>query len=185
MIFCLSVLESLTYRYTVESRFLKPPGERQFGSRNQECASSAKKLNMLSTPMAWRNSRSFGGSSTITVSFPSISSSSYSFASAEWLNSDSISSSVRGSASKVAASSSHSKTMPRVIWHLKKVRTRRFAKSVFYFLRTDEKGSCIAIVKGKAVNLGDGEGIQVPCTLHFKGRTKFIHVLQQQLQKSN
>ena len=52
----------------------------------------------------------FGGSSTITFSSLSISSSS--FASAEWLNSASISSSVRGSASKVAASSSHSTTMP-------------------------------------------------------------------------
>ena len=32
------------------------------------------------------------------------------------------------------------------------------------------------------INLGGGEGMQVPCTLHFKGRTKFIVVLRQQLQ---
>lgn len=68
---------------------------------------------------------------------------------------------------------------------MKKGRTGRFAKTVFYFLRVDEKGSCIAIVKGKAVNLGDGEGMQVSCTLHFKGTTKFIDVLRQQLQKNN
>ena len=70
-------------------------------------------------------------------------------------------------------------------YDLKKGRTGGFAKTVFYFLRADEKGSCIAIVKGKAVNLGDGEGMQVPCTLHFKGTTKFIDVLRQQFQKNN
>ena len=47
-----------------------------------------------------------------------------------------------------------------IVGHLKKGRTGRFAKTVFYFLRADEKGSCTAIVKGKAVNLGDGEGMQ-------------------------
>jgi hypothetical protein len=72
-----------------------------------------------------------------------------------------------------------------IVGHLKKGRTGCFAKTVFYFLRADEKGSCTAIVKGKAVNLGDGEGMQVPCTLHFKGTTKFIDVLRQQLQKNN
>ena len=70
-----------------------------------------------------------------------------------------------------------------IVGHLKKGRTGRFAKTIFYFLRADEKGT--AIMKGKAVNLGDGEGMQVPCTLHFKGTTKFIDVLRQQLQKNN
>jgi len=69
-----------------------------------------------------------------------------------------------------------------IVGHLKKGRTGRFAKTVFYFLRADEKCSCTAIVKGKAVNLGDGEGMQVPCILHFKGTNKFIDVLRQQLQ---
>ena len=72
-----------------------------------------------------------------------------------------------------------------IVEHLKKGRSGRFAKTVFYFLRADEKGSCTAIVKGKAVNLGDGKGMQVPCTLHFKGTKKFIDVLRQQLQKNN
>ena len=52
-----------------------------------------------------------------------------------------------------------------IVWHLKKGRTGRFAKAVFYFLRADEKGSCTAVVQGKAVNLGDGEGMQV-FTMH-------------------
>ena len=72
-----------------------------------------------------------------------------------------------------------------IVGHLKKGRTGRFAKTVFYFLRADEKGLCVAIVKRKAVNFGDGEGMQVLCTHHFKGTTKFIDVLRQQLQKNN
>ena len=38
-------------------------------------------------------------------------------------------------------------------------------------------------MKGKAVNLGDGKGMQLPGTLHFKETTKFIDVLRQQLKK--
>ena len=34
----------------------------------------------------------------------------------------------------------------------------RFAKTVFYFLRADAYSSYTVIIKGKAVNLGDGEG---------------------------
>ena len=44
-------------------------------------------------------------------------------------------------------------------YDLKKGRAGGFAKTVFYFLRADEKGSCIAIVKGRAVNLGDGDSM--------------------------
>ena len=40
-----------------------------------------------------------------------------------------------------------------IVRQLKKGRTGCFAKTAFYFLRADEKGSCIAIVKDKAVNL--------------------------------
>ena len=69
-----------------------------------------------------------------------------------------------------------------VIGHLKKGKTGRFAKTVFYFLRADKSiNSCTVIVRGKAVNLGDGEGMQVPCTLHFKGEKAFIEVLRKQL----
>jgi hypothetical protein len=36
-----------------------------------------------------------------------------------------------------------------------------------YFLQADTYSSCTVIIKGKAVNLGDGEGMQVPCKLKF------------------
>lgn len=68
-----------------------------------------------------------------------------------------------------------------VVGHLKKGKSGRFAKTVFYFLRGDKDGSCSVIVGGKPVNLGDGEGIQVQCTLHFTGQKKFIEVLRKQL----
>ena len=39
-----------------------------------------------------------------------------------------------------------------------------------------------AIVTGKAVNWGDGKGMQVPCTLNFEGKKKNI-VLKNELGK--
>ena len=59
-----------------------------------------------------------------------------------------------------------------IVGHLKKGKTGRFAKTVFYFLRADKNNSCTAIVKGKPVNLGDGESMQVPCTLHTSTERK-------------
>ena len=41
----------------------------------------------------------------------------------------------------------------------------KFAKAVFCFLRTDEYGSWNVFIKEKPVNLGDGYGMQVSCTL--------------------
>ena len=35
--------------------------------------------------------------------------------------------------------------------------------------------------KDKAVNFGDGDGTQVPCTLFFKVSSNFIDILQRQL----
>ena len=64
-----------------------------------------------------------------------------------------------------------------IVGHLKEGKTGRFAGTISYFLWGDKKGPCAAIVKGKAVNFGDGEGMQVPCTLHFKGTKKFINAL--------
>ena len=37
----------------------------------------------------------------------------------------------------------------------------RFAKTIFYYMRADTRNSCSVVVKGKAVNLGDGDGMQV------------------------
>ena len=58
----------------------------------------------------------------------------------------------------------------------------KFAKIVFYFLGADEYGSCNVLIKGKPLNLGDGDGMQVSCTLNFVGRKKFICILQKTLK---
>ena len=54
-----------------------------------------------------------------------------------------------------------------VVGHLPKGKYRRFSKTIFFFLRADEYGSCkVRINKSQAINRGDGMGIQ--CI--FKGK---------------
>ena len=71
----------------------------------------------------------------------------------------------------------------RVVGHLKRGKSGRLAKTIFYFLRADTYSSCTVIIKGKAVNLGDGEGMQVPCKLKFFGQEKYVKILQKELKK--
>ena len=56
-----------------------------------------------------------------------------------------------------------------VVGHLKSGKSGRFAKTIFCFLKGDENNRCTIEVTGKRCNLGDGEGMQVPCLLHFEG----------------
>ena len=58
----------------------------------------------------------------------------------------------------------------------------KFPKTVFYFLRADEYGSCDVLIKEKPVILGDGNRMQVPCLLNFTGRKKFIDILEKTLK---
>ena len=39
-------------------------------------------------------------------------------------------------------------------------------------------------VTGKRVNLGDGQGLQIPCTILFKGEEKYIEILKKQLNSN-
>ena len=68
-----------------------------------------------------------------------------------------------------------------VVGYLMKGKSGRFAKTIFYFLRADKKNDCTVVVTGKAINHGDGEGMQVPCTLNFKGHRKWIDILKEEL----
>ena len=52
-----------------------------------------------------------------------------------------------------------------IVGHLPLGKDGKFAKAVFCFLRTDEYGSWNVFIKEKPVNLGDGDGMQVSCTL--------------------
>ena len=68
----------------------------------------------------------------------------------------------------------------------------KFAKTAFYFLRADDYGSwSVLIIKGKPVNLGDGDGMQVSCSLNFVDRNEvylyfvfYIKVLENKLHIS-
>ena len=54
-----------------------------------------------------------------------------------------------------------------IVGHLKKGKTGRFAKTLFYFLRSNPYSKCHAKVTGKRCNLGDGDGLQVPCIIYI------------------
>ena len=62
-------------------------------------------------------------------------------------------------------------------------KTGTFAKTIFYFLRAYKYSICELEITGKPVNLGNGEGMQVPCKLKLTGRSKFENVLLKIPQK--
>ena len=65
-----------------------------------------------------------------------------------------------------------------VIGHLPKRMSARFAKPVSYFLCASNENCCRVEVTDKRVNLGDVEGLQIPCVLHFSGEAKFVSKLK-------
>lgn len=69
----------------------------------------------------------------------------------------------------------------KIVGHLPLGKSGKFAKTIFYFLRADELSSCKVTVTGKPVNLGDGEGMQVPCNLTFIGTEKCIEILKKHI----
>ena len=65
-----------------------------------------------------------------------------------------------------------------VVGHLSKGRSARSAKTVSYFLRASNENCCRVEVTGKIVNLGNEEGLQISCILHFSGEAKFVSKLK-------
>ena len=63
-----------------------------------------------------------------------------------------------------------------VVGHRSKVRSAHFTKTVSYFLRASNESR--VEVTGKRVNLDDGEGLKIPCILHFSGESKFVGKLK-------
>ena len=62
----------------------------------------------------------------------------------------------------------------KLVGHLPLGEKRNFAKIIFHFLRADQFGRCDITVTVKAVNLGDGDGMQVPCVLSLSGQKSMI-----------
>ena len=58
-------------------------------------------------------------------------------------------------------------TDARVTDHLKKGKTGRYAKTDFDFLRANPMNAARITVTGKSVNFGNGQGLQIPCTILF------------------
>ena len=71
----------------------------------------------------------------------------------------------------------------KIVGHLKKGTSGRFAKTIFYFLRSDAYSSAWAKVTGKRCNLGDGEGMRVLGKLSLSGQPKFVSLLRKELMK--
>ena len=68
----------------------------------------------------------------------------------------------------------------KVIGHLPLGENGKFAKTIFYFLRADPYAKYTITVVGKAVNLGDGDGMQVHCILHLSRKKSMVEILKQQ-----
>ena len=64
----------------------------------------------------------------------------------------------------------------KVVGHLPLVENGKFAKAIFYFLRADPYGKCNITVTGKAINLGDRDGMQVSCILHLSGQNSLLEI---------
>ena len=64
------------------------------------------------------------------------------------------------------------------VGHLKIGKSGRFAKTIFFFLRSDPNNKCTIEITGKRCNLGDGEGLQVPCVLYFEGIYLYVERLK-------
>ena len=61
--------------------------------------------------------------------------------------------------------------------HLPLGKNGKFAKMIFYFLRADQDAECKVVITGKEVNLGDGDGMQVPCKLKISGPRNMVEIL--------
>ena len=61
-----------------------------------------------------------------------------------------------------------------IVGHLPLGKTGNFAKTIFYFLRADKYSICEDEITGKPVNLGDGQGMQVPCKLKHSHKKRIV-----------
>ena len=71
-----------------------------------------------------------------------------------------------------------------IVRHLPLDKNGKFAKMIFYFLRADQDAECEVVVTGKEVNLGDEDGMQVPCKLKISGPRKMMEILCKNIQCS-
>ena len=72
--------------------------------------------------------------------------------------------------------------MATMVGHLMKGKSCVLPRQLSIFCVPIRRTTALTVVvTGEAVNGGDGEGMQVPCTLHFKGHQKFLEILKKEL----
>ena len=71
-----------------------------------------------------------------------------------------------------------------IVRHLPLGKNGKFAKIIFYFLRADQDAEYKVATTGKEVNLGDEDGMQVPCRLKILGPRKMVEILCKSIQCS-
>ena len=70
----------------------------------------------------------------------------------------------------------------QIVALLNETNSGRFAKIIFFFLCANHGNTtCHVEVRGKRVNLCDGQGLQVPCSLQFSGEEKYRKILKNSL----
>ena len=70
-----------------------------------------------------------------------------------------------------------------VFGHLLKGKSGKYAKTIFYFLKTDPMNVFHVKITGKVVNLGGNKGMRIPCLLQFTGKCKMMDILQELICK--
>ena len=68
--------------------------------------------------------------------------------------------------------------------HLPLSKNGKFAKMIFYFLRADQDAECKVVITVKEVNLGDWDGMQVPCKLKISDPRKMVEIICTNIQCS-
>ena len=69
-----------------------------------------------------------------------------------------------------------------IVGHLLLGKNGKFAKMIIYFLRADQGAECKVVITGKEVNLGDWDGMQVPCKLKISGPRKMLEIICKNIQ---
>ena len=65
-----------------------------------------------------------------------------------------------------------------IVGHLMKGLNGKFAKTIFFFLRSNLANTCKVIITGSPVNLGRKKGMQVPCKLELDGKIQYVEILK-------
>ena len=61
-----------------------------------------------------------------------------------------------------------------IVGHLPLGKNGKISKTIFYFFQADRYTAREVVITGKAINLGDGDVKQVPCTLKNNGKKVLV-----------